>query len=329
MQNNEANAMRRTGFFITATAALAMALAPSVADARAGGGSSSGSRGSKTYSAPPSTSTAPTTAQPMQRTQTPQQQPGAATPAAGAAAAAPSRAGTFMTGLAGGMLGMGLAGMLMGGGFFGGGMGGAGFLGLLLQLALIGGMVYLGFRLFRMFRGQSAQQPALAMGPQGMARDMMDGQPGRPMGGGGGGARMAGAMPSIEVAPADFQQFEQVLVGIQDAWTKRDLPAMQRMATPEMIGYFGELLGDHDRRGVRNSVTQVRLLSGDLAEAWNEGDRDYATVAMKFGMIDVTTDQSGKVVDGDPNQPTTATEVWTFLRVRGGRWVLSAIQQVG
>lgn len=319
--------MRRTGFFIAATAALAMALAPSVADARAGGGSSSGSRGSRTYTAPPSTSTAPTTAQPMQRTQTPQQQPGMTAPGAGAAAAAaPSRGGTFMAGLAGGMLGMGLAGMLMGHGFFGAGMGGAGFLGLLLQIALIGGLAYLAFRLFR---GRSARQPALAGGPPGMTREMMDGQPGRPMGGGGGGATMAGTMPSIEVAPADYQQFEQVLVGIQDAWTKRDLPAMQRMATPEMIGYFGEMLADHDRRGVRNSVTQVRLLSGDLAEAWAEGDRDYATVAMKFGMIDVTTDASGRVVEGDPSQPTTATEVWTFMRLRGGRWVLSAIQQVG
>jgi len=76
-------------------------------------------------------------------------------------------------------------------------------------------------------------------------------------------------------------------------------------------------------------VSQVRLLSGDLAEAWAEGDREYATVAMKFGMIDVTVDGSGRVVDGDPNTPTTATEVWTFLRVRGGPWVVSAIQQAG
>lgn len=316
--------MRRTGFFLAAAAAVALALAPSVADARAGGGSSSGSRGSKTYSAPPSTQTAPNTAQPMQRSATPNQ-PGATAPMAGAAAAAPSRSGTFMAGLAGGLLGVGLGGLLMGGGFFGSGLGGAGFLGLLLQIALIGGLIYLAFRLFR---GRTMQRPALAMGPQGMAREMMD-PPGRPMGGGGGGATMANTMPSIEVGPEDFQQFEQLLIGVQEAWTKRDLPAIQRMATPEMIGYFGDLLGEHDRRGVRNSVTQVRLLSGDLAEAWAEGDREYATVAMKFGMIDVTTDASGRAVEGDPNTPTTATEVWTFLRVRGGRWVLSAIQQVG
>ncbi len=39
-------------------------------------------------------------------------------------------------------------------------------------------------------------------------------------------------------------------------------------------------------------------------------------------------DRSGRVVEGDPNQPTEATEVWTFMRSRGGPWLLSAIQQV-
>ena len=316
--------MRRTGFFLAATAALALALTPGIAEARAGSGSSSGSRGSKTTTAPPTTRTAPETAQPMQRTQTPT----AAAPMAGAAGAAmPSRGGSFMAGMAGGLLGVGLAGMLFGGGFFGAGLGGAGFFGLLLQIMLIGGLGYLAFRLIR---GRSQAAPAMAGGPNAMGRDMMDGQNnGRMMGGGGGGVGMGQGqgLPAIDVTPADYQQFEELLQGIQAAWTNRDVNAMNKMATPEMITYFGDELAAHDRRGVRNQVTQVRLLSGDLAEAWAEGDREYATVALKFGMIDVTVDASGRVVDGDPNTPTTATEVWTFLRVRGGRWVLSAIQQ--
>ena len=44
---------------LAAVAALALALAPGLADARAGGGGSLGSRGSMTWSAPPSTRTAP------------------------------------------------------------------------------------------------------------------------------------------------------------------------------------------------------------------------------------------------------------------------------
>ena len=64
---------------IVLSVALPLAITISAADARVGGGGSSGSRGSKTYSAPPSTTTAPGAAQPMNRTFT---QPG--TPAAGA-----------------------------------------------------------------------------------------------------------------------------------------------------------------------------------------------------------------------------------------------------
>jgi predicted lipid-binding transport protein (Tim44 family) len=35
----------------------------------------------------------------------------------------------------------------------------------------------------------------------------------------------------------------------------------------------------------------------------------------------------GRVVDGDLAVRTQATELWTFVRVPGGRWLLSAIQQ--
>ena len=71
----------------------------------------------------------------------------------------------------------------------------------------------------------------------------------------------------------------------------------------------------------------VRLESGDLAEAWNENGQDYATVAMRFSLIDVTRDSSGQVVEGDPQARQTVTEIWTFTRRPGQEWLLSAIQQ--
>jgi hypothetical protein len=36
----------------------------------------------------------------------------------------------------------------------------------------------------------------------------------------------------------------------------------------------------------------VKLLQGDLAEAWREGDTDYATVAMKFALKDSTVESA-------------------------------------
>src|SRR5207302_10869513 len=86
----------------------------------------------RTFSAPPSTSTAPGSAQPFNRTFT---QPGAGTPA-------PTGGGFFnrpgmLGGLAAGFLGAGLLGMLFGGGMFGGLGGLSSIFGLILQIGLI------------------------------------------------------------------------------------------------------------------------------------------------------------------------------------------------
>jgi len=76
---------------------------------------------------------------------------------------------------------------------------------------------------------------------------------------------------------------------------------------------------------VVNRLTDVKLLQGDLAEAWREGDTEYATVAMKFALKDSMVERaSGRTVEG--GEPSEVTELWTFMRA-GGNWLLSAIQQ--
>ena len=121
--------------------AVPVMFAISAADARVGGGGSSGSRGGRTFSAPPSTSTAPGTAQPFNRTITQPGSPGMAGPAAAGAA---SKGGFFnrpgmgmLGGLAAGFLGAGLLGMLFGGGMFSGLGGLSSIIGLILQIGLI------------------------------------------------------------------------------------------------------------------------------------------------------------------------------------------------
>ncbi len=95
-----------------------------------------------------------------------------------------------------------------------------------------------------------------------------------------------------------------------------------------MVSYFAKDLAANTARGVVNKVSDVKLLQGDLSEAWREGEADYASVAIRFSLVDKTIERaSGRVVEGS-DQPTEATEVWTFLRRRGEGWQLSAIQQV-
>jgi predicted lipid-binding transport protein (Tim44 family) len=102
---------------------------------------------------------------------------------------------------------------------------------------------------------------------------------------------------------------------------------LHTLATPEMVSYFTRDLEQNRARNVVNQVFGTKLLQGDLAEAWREGDIDYASVAMRYSLVDKTLNRTtGQLVEGG-EQPMDVTEVWTFMRPRGGNWELSAIQQ--
>lgn len=289
-------------------------LAPSLAEARAGSSSSMGSRGSRTYSNDG--------AQSVQRSVTP---PPA--PAQPQYAPSPSPYGygggfgmqhPFMTGLFGGLLGAGLAGMLFGHGAWAGGSPFGSMLGMLLQFALIGGLIWFAVSFFRRrglafagsgTGGYAAPLSALAPPP-------------------------AGNPVEIAITDEDFNAWSGLLGGIQAAWSKGDLAALRRYVTPEMLSYFSEELSRNASEGVENRVEQVNLLKGDLQEAWQEGGFEYATARMRWNALDyMVRAPQGQgeheiIVSGDPSHPADATEVWTFVRSHGGHWLLSAIQQV-
>lgn len=296
------------------------------ADARVSRGVSSGSRGARTYSAPPPTATAPSTGSTLQRSTT---QPNAAQPST-APAQSPGLAGRpggmfgggLLGGLAAGFIGAGLFGMLFGHGFMGGLGGFASFLGLLLQIGLVIIVARLAWTWWQRRQGQ----PAFASGPS--LRNNAMGTGGGFFGtGAGGGAAAAPVGAPLEIEPKDFDAFESLLGDIQQAYSDEDINALRSRATPEMLSYFADDLADNASRGVVNKISDVKLLQGDLSEAWREGDTDYATVAMRFGLTDQTIDRaSGRLVDGSTT-PMEVTELWTFRRARGGNWVVSAIQQ--
>jgi len=305
-------------------AALTVGVLMSAADARVGGGGSMGSRGSRTFSAPPPTSTAPSVA-PMQRSVTQPTRPGAPN----TVGAAPAGGGFFsrpglLGGLAAGFLGAGLFGMLFGHGLFGGLGGLASFFGLILQIGLV---LIIGGFLWKMWQRRQ-QQPAYAGGPAGspMLREVG----GSGFGGSGfGAAPGGGGTPSapIEITPADYDAFERLLGDIQAVYSNEDLNGLRQHLTPEMVSYFSEQLSENASRGVVNKVSNVKLLQGDLAEAWRENGVDYASVAMRYSLVDRFLDRtSGRLVDGSET-PEEVTEVWTFMRAGGGHWLLSAIQQ--
>jgi predicted lipid-binding transport protein (Tim44 family) len=330
--------LSRTTRLATLFAGLFLALsmvAVDHADARRGG--SFGSRGLRTFQQAPPTRTAPQPTAPVERSMTPNTGPAATQNSAARPGAAAQQRPGFMNGFGGAMLrGLvlgGLIGLLLGQGF--GGL--AGMFGLLLQVLLIGGAIWFILRLLRSQPARS-QQPAMASGAPGGGnfsfRDTAPSEDARrsfnipSIGGGLGSAPQQQSSRELDLDQQDLDAFERMLTDVQEAFGREDHKALRRLVTPEMVSYLSEELAENAQNGVRNDVSDVHLLQADIAEAWNEGDRDYATAALNYSSVDVVRDRkSGEVVDGEADEPTETTELWTFVRPKGGDWKLSAIQE--
>lgn len=320
--------MKRT---LALTVLMALAIMPvlSVTEAwaRAGGGSSSGSRGSRSYSSP---------ARPPSSPVSPSQ------PASPAVSPAQPRSG--WGGMMGGMLGGLLLGGLLGGLLFGGGFGsGIG----MMEILIIGALAW--FAISYMRRRQAAAQSGYAMagGGYGAGTAPRDDAPV----GARYGAGAPGATTTLEppAGPSDLERgighlrqmdpsfdprgfaetASDTFFKIQGAWTARDLRSVSASLTPEMQA---QLQRDCDRLRTEqkiNRLENIAVRTAEITEAWQESGSDYVTVHFLASLLDYTTDESGaRVLDGSRTEPVKFEEYWTFVRPVGpGPFKLSAIQQ--
>ncbi len=309
---------RLAAVFISLLAALTLV---GVGAAEARGGGSFGSRGMRTFQTVPHTQTIPKSTVPINNRVTPK-----SAPTAGQATTPAQRNGWFGGGIGGwivgGLLFSGLFGLLAGTGF--GGFGG--FLSLLFQILIISFVLRWLFRRF-------GQQPQTANGarydyappPQqdwrAGSRDRATSSTPRSR-----ASQRAGRRDEIGITDDDLGVFESRLSELQDAYSREDMDGLRRITTPEVFDYLSRELSDSHGKGLRNEVFDVRLLEGDVAEAWREADREYATAALRYESRDVMRDRAtGNVVSGD-DRIAEKSEVWTFVRRRGGEWIVSAIQ---
>lgn len=303
---------------------VALALSPLLyvteAWARAGGGSSGGSRGSRSYSSPTQPSSSPVS--PSQ-------------PASPPVTQSPQRPGWggMMGGMLGGLLLGGLLGGLISGAGFGGGIG-------LLEILIIGALAWFAISYMRRRQADASSGYAMAGGGSYGAPPAAryDAQP-------------SGGTATIEppAGPSDLERglghirqmdggfdprgfsdtASDIFFKIQGAWTARDLATASSLLTPEMQGL---LQRDCDRlRADRkiNRLENIAVRSAEVTEAWQESGQDYVTVHFLASLLDYTTDESGaRVLEGSRTEPVKFEEYWTFVRPVGpGAFKLSAIQQ--
>jgi len=291
--------------------------------ARVGGSRSSGSRGSRSMSTPtrPYSPSTPSATSPSPSTSS------CATPTQGAAPSqvAPPQTGGFMRGMMGGMAG-GFLGSMLFGGLGGEGLGDGGGVGI-LEIILLGGLAYLGYRYYKRRQEPAVWSPQVAgttLGPYAATSAVADTAGGdRDK-----GLEYIGRMDSTFDAKAFGETASDAFFRLQGGWTRRDLSPVSGLLTDEMRATLQADADALKAKGQINRLENISVRNVEITEAWQESGQDYVTVLFQANLLDYTTDEAGKVLSGSDAVPVKFEEFWTFTRPVGpGAWRLSAIQQ--
>ena len=305
-------------------AVLAM-FVPDEAWARAGGGMSSGSRGSRSFSSPSRTYSAPAPSPSTRPTPAP----------APAPMAQPAPAGGFLRSMAGGIVGGLLGGMLFRSLGFAGGMGegfGGGF--GMMDLLLLAGIAYLIFWFVR--RKRAAQEaPATAYSSQMVADTYGSGAPTATLDAPSWQQDRERGLGHLRQMDPGFDEaaFRELCTDrffqIQAAWMRRDLAKLRPLLTEEMQGVFGKQIDAAKAKRQLNKLENITVRSVEVTEAWQEQGQDYLTVRLLANLLDYTVDETtGTIVEGSDAAPVKFEEFWTWVRPVGrNEWRLSAVNQ--
>jgi predicted lipid-binding transport protein (Tim44 family) len=290
--------------------------------ARAGGGRSMGSRGSRSMSAPRTTKPSST-----YNSTKPSPSPPGATAASGG----------FWQSFGGGLLG-GLVGGMLFRSLFGGTSAPGGGIGL-VDILLLAGLAYLIYWYIKR-RRQAAeatagyyQSPGTVELPPQPQYPPVHHQP---------QTVASESDQDLERGLANIRQFDpafdeakfqdmamDTFFKIQGAWTNRDMSTVKHLLTEEVYRIFQQESDQLKAQKMINRLENIAVRSVDITEAWQESGSDFITARVYANLLDYNVDETtGQVVEGSKTDPVKFEEYWTFTRPVGDSpWQLSAIQQ--
>lgn len=113
---------------------------------------------------------------------------------------------------------------------------------------------------------------------------------------------------------------------IVTAFAKGDSAPLRPLLKEKVLESFDSDIQARKAEGIVRELTLVRFADARLERAEQRGNVIDITVRFVTEQINVTKDKSGAIIDGDPKQSETLTDLWTFTRDRTWRhpnWLLS------
>lgn len=131
-------------------------------------------------------------------------------------------------------------------------------------------------------------------------------------------ARIRLADPNFDVdqfAAGARSAFEMVV----HAFATGDSGTLRSLLNEEVAENFQNAITERLEAGETLETTVISIKSTDVIEAEIDGRQAALTVKFVSEQVNVTRDTEGRVIEGDPNQVTDITDIWTFARNTRGR----------
>ena len=120
-----------------------------------------------------------------------------------------------------------------------------------------------------------------------------------------------------------------LFIGVQNGLALRDMGMLRNRVTPEMHAALQARCDQLRAAKQSNRIEKIDITSAAVEDAWEERDREFATVRLCGTLFDYTVDDAtGTVLDGSKTAAQRFEERWTFVRAADARaWRLAGIDE--
>jgi len=139
---------------------------------------------------------------------------------------------------------------------------------------------------------------------------------------------IAAADPSFDIK-AFIEGAKSAYEMIITAFAEGNRDVLRHLLIPAVFESFAAALADREKRGEKITTTFVSIDKVMIEAAALRGKTADLKLHFTSQMITATRDQSGKVVDGNPDRVVQVDDIWTFIRDTDSRdpnWKLAATE---